>query len=172
MSTGEIVLASVRPLHAQLCSACEDGVSDTGPGEADARGLSRLCGPVAHPVFPFRTRGARLRKNRPTSRGCSPQGGSGVCKATATHRTGGTLVPLSKAFSATALRHTEKAPDLTGAGCRTAGVQQPPGATPRVGPDAPAWPRDPPAPGPCPTTLTTRPQGCERSSPVGVEGTP
>lgn len=53
MSTGEIVLASVRPLHAQLCSACEDAVSDTGPGEADARGLSRLRGPVARPGVPL-----------------------------------------------------------------------------------------------------------------------
>lgn len=53
MSTGEIVLALVRPLHAQLCSACEDAVSDTGPGEADARGLSRLRGPVARPGVPL-----------------------------------------------------------------------------------------------------------------------
>lgn len=53
MSTGEIVLALVRPLHAQLCSACEDAVSDTGPGEADARGPSCLRGPVARPGVPL-----------------------------------------------------------------------------------------------------------------------
>lgn len=53
MSTGEIVLALVRPLHAQLCSACEDGVSDTEPGEANARGPSRLRGPVARPGVPL-----------------------------------------------------------------------------------------------------------------------
>lgn len=40
-------------------------------------GVRRVCtDPSRAPAFPFRTRGARLRKNRPTSRGCSPQGGS------------------------------------------------------------------------------------------------
>lgn len=172
MSTGEIVLALVRPLHAQLCSACEDGVSDTGPGEADARGPSCLHGHVARPGVPLSyTRSSASEEPTDEPRLQSP-GRKRRVQSHSYSSHGRDSRPSLQSFFGNGAPSLRKGTRSDRRRMSHRGGSAAPRGYPRVEPDAPAWPRDPPAPGPCPTTLTTRPQGCERSSPVGVEGTP
>lgn len=92
-------------------------------------------------------------------------------KATATHHhTGGTLVPLSKAFSATARRHTEKAPDLTGAGTSHRGGSAAPRGYPARGTGRPRLAPGPPCSRPVSHHTDDAPPGLRTEQSRGCGG--